>query len=63
MTYFRGESNNIAGSLAGRIVSFCLVSGKAAQSGLFEAGFAGLADGFASSFVLVVWGDVADAGM
>jgi hypothetical protein len=38
--------------LAGRIVSFGAVSGKAG-AGLFEAGFAGCADGFAASVVFV----------
>ena len=40
----RGESNNIGGSLAGRILSFCSVPGKALEPGLFEACLAGPAD-------------------
>jgi len=39
------------------------VPGKPANPGVFESGLAGLADGFASSFVFVVGGDVADAGV
>ncbi len=34
------------------------MSGKAAQAGLFEAVPAGLADGFAASFVLVIWSHI-----
>jgi hypothetical protein len=49
--------------LAGRIFSFGSVPGKAVESGLFEAGLAGLADGLSSSGVFVVGGDVADAGV
>ncbi len=50
----RGEANNISGSLAGRIFSFCSVPDKALESGLSEAVFAGLADGFSSPFVFVL---------
>ncbi len=39
------------------------VPGKPAVAGLFEAGFAGLADGLTSSVVFVVGGDIADAGV
>jgi hypothetical protein len=39
------------------------VGGKAAESGLFQAGFAGFADLLAASFVFVVGGDVADPGV
>jgi hypothetical protein len=49
--------------LAGRIFAFGSVCGKAVEAGLFEAGLAGLADGFSSSGVFVVGGDVADAGV
>ena len=37
--------------------------GKALGAGLFEASLAGLADGFPSSFVFVVGGQVADPGV
>lgn len=37
--------------------------GKAPQAGCLEAGLAGLADGWASSLVLVERGDIADPGM
>jgi hypothetical protein len=39
------------------------VPGKPVEPGLFEAGLALFADGFASSLVFVVGGDVADAGV
>lgn len=47
--------------MAGRMVSLGAVPGKASDAGLFEAGFTGLADGLAASFVFVVGRDVADA--
>jgi hypothetical protein len=37
--------------------------GEASEAGCFESGLAGFADGWSSSFVLVEWGDVADAGV
>jgi len=39
------------------------VPGKPAEAGVLEAGLAGLADGLAASFVLVVRGHIADAGV
>jgi hypothetical protein len=39
------------------------VPGKPAEPGLFQAGLASLADGLTASFVFVVGGDVADAGV
>jgi hypothetical protein len=39
------------------------VPGKPAEPGLFQAGLASLADGLTSSFVFVVGGDVAEAGV
>jgi hypothetical protein len=45
------------------ILPVLAVPGKAAEPGLFEPGLALFADGFTSSFVFVVGGDVADAGV
>ena len=44
-------------------MSVVAVPGKPVNPGLLESGLAGLADGFASSFVFVVRADVADAGV
>jgi hypothetical protein len=63
MTHFRVLSANIVGLLDGLIVPVLAVPGKPAEAGGFEPGLAGLADGFASSFVFVVGGDISDAGV
>ena len=49
--------------MVGSIFSLGSVPGKSVQAGGFEAGFAGLADGFAAAGVFVVGGDVADTGV
>jgi hypothetical protein len=53
----------LTGVLAGLIFSWVAVLGKPLESGVFEACLSGLADGFSSSVVFVVGGDVADAGV
>jgi hypothetical protein len=45
------------------ILPVLAVPGKPAEPGLFEPGLALFADGFATSLVFVVGGDVADAGV
>jgi hypothetical protein len=63
MTHFRVLLANIVGVPGGWSVPVVAVPGKPVNPGLFESGLAGLADGFTSSFVFVVGGDVADAGV
>ena len=63
VTHFRVLLANIVGVPGGWSVPVVAVPGKPVNPGLFESGLAGLADGFTSSFVFVVGGDVADAGV
>ena len=51
------------GSLLGWILALFSVCGKPAEPGLFEACFAGFADGLAAAVVFVVGGDIADTGV
>ena len=63
MTHFGVLLANIVGVPGGWSVRVVAVPGKPVNPGLFESGLAGLADGFASSFVFVVRADIADAGV
>jgi len=63
MTQDRVLLANIVGALGGSILPVRAVPGKPVEPGLFEPGLAGFADGFTSSFVFVVGGDLADAGV
>ncbi len=47
----------------GLILAVRTVEGKPGLAGLLEAGLAGLADRLAASFMLVIRGHVADAGV
>jgi hypothetical protein len=60
MTHFGVLSANIVGVLGELILPVPAVPGKPAEAGGFEPGLTGLADGFTSSFVFVVWADIAD---
>jgi hypothetical protein len=63
ITHFRVLLANIVGFPGGWSLPVVAVPGKPVNPGLFEPGLAGLTDGFVSSFVFVVGGDVADAGV
>src|SRR5262245_14005969 len=63
VTSFRVRLDNIVGSLGLLTLPVLAVPGKPAESRLFEPGLALFADGFTSSFVFVVRGDVADPGV
>src|SRR6266516_1968175 len=57
------RSASIAGLLGWFRLMVLAVPGKPLEAGLLESGLAGLADRRAAAFVLVVGGDVADAGV
>jgi hypothetical protein len=60
VTHFRVRLANIVGSSGVLILPVLAVPGKPVEPGLFESGLALFADGFTSSLVFVVRGDVAD---
>ena len=57
------ESSDILGSPVGVLPVFTAMVGQASQTRRFEARLPSFSDGMPASFVLIVGGDVADAGM